>query len=347
MNLSRADLSEATLSRTTGSWVMDDAETRKVLLDMSQPDFLHDPNVIATWIGAAVGILGVGIAIFGIFYPLRKQRNRKEITCQVRADSPVVSVNEEVKDRIKIEFDGQIVEEMSFVILKIWNSGDVSIKLGDYIDPITFNFGDRKVLDVSIVSKEPESLIKPEDLQKFLVDNKPLPQKEKRTITLPEFHVNSKKRTGLQDSLTLRVLLSGAEGSIRVEGRIDDGKIIESNLSPHLDSGSEPMTVRYALGKFNDYLQWYLVVLETLLTLRFLLKLIGADPGNLFAGFLYAMTAILLLPFQDIVISPSIHAPNQVFEFSTLIAMVIYYLIIYALRRIVRLLVSSPEEIGE
>src|SRR5260221_8013192 len=178
---------------------MDDDETRKVLLDMSLPDFLHDPNAIATWVGAAFGILGVGVAIFGIVYPLRNQRNRKEITCQVRADSPVVSVNEEVKERIKIEFDGQKVEEMSFVILKIWNSGDVSVKPSDYIDSIIFDFEDREVLDVSIVSMEPGSLIKPEDLQKFLADNKPLPQKEKRTITLPAFHVNSKKRTSLQD----------------------------------------------------------------------------------------------------------------------------------------------------
>lgn len=324
---------------------MDDDETRKVLLDMSLPDFLHDPNAIASWIGTAVGILGVGVAIFGIFYPLRKQRNRKEITCQVRADSPVVSVNEEVKDRIKIEFDGQKIEEMSFVILKIWNSGDVSVKPSDYIDPITFNFGDREVLDVSIVSMEPESLIKPEDLQKFLADNKPLPQKEKRTIILPEFHVNSKKRTGLQDSLTLRVLLSGAEGSIHVEGRIDDGKIIESNLSPHLDSRSGVVTVRFALGKVNDYLLWYLVVLETVLALRFLLKLIGVDPNNPFAGFLYALTDILLYPFLGIVASPSIHPPNQSFEFSTLIAMTVYFLVFYALRRFLRIL-RTPEDTG-
>ncbi len=103
-------------------------------------------------------------------------------------------------------------------------------------------------------------------------------------------------------------------------------------------------TVRFAIGKFNDYLLWFLTVLETMLALRFLLKLIGADPNNLFAGFLYALTAIPLLPFQDIVKSPSIHPPNQSFEFSTLIAIAIFYLIFYALRRFIRLLVSSPED---
>src|SRR5579859_5580735 len=104
------------------------------------------------------------------------------------------------------------------------------------------------------------------------------------------------------------------------------------------------MTVRFAIGKFNDYLLWFLMVLETVLAIRFLLKMIGADPNNPFAGFLYALTAIPLLPFQGIVNSPSIHPPNQSFEFSTLIAIAIYYLVFYALRRFIRLLVSNPED---
>ncbi len=103
------------------------------------------------------------------------------------------------------------------------------------------------------------------------------------------------------------------------------------------------LTVKFVIGKFNDYLVWFLSVLEIMLAVRFLLKLIGADPGNLFAGFLYALTDILLLPFLNIVHSPSIHPPNQSFEFSTLIAMIIYYLIFYALRRFFRLLISNPE----
>ncbi len=84
------------------------------------------------------------------------------------------------------------------------------------------------------------------------------------------------------------------------------------------------MTVRFAIGKFNDYLLWFLMVLETVLAIRFLLQLIGADPNNPFAGFLYALTSIPLLPFQGIVKSPSIHQ-YQAFEFSTLIAIIIYY----------------------
>ncbi len=92
----------------------------------------------------------------------------------------------------------------------------------------------------------------------------------------------------------------------------------------------EALTIKYAIGKLNDYLGWFLVVLETTLVIRFLLKLIGADP-------------LLLFPFMNIVGSPSFHQ-NQFFEFPTLIAIGIYYLVFWALRRFLRILISSPEE---
>jgi hypothetical protein len=107
----------------------------------------------------------------------------------------------------------------------------------------------------------------------------------------------------------------------------------------------EARTIRYAIGKLNDFLQWFAVVLEITLVIRFFLKLIGAYPGNLFAGFLYALTDILLFPFAGIVRSPTptVHT-DQMFEWSTLIAMIVYWLIFWAIRRFLLILISSPEE---
>lgn len=105
----------------------------------------------------------------------------------------------------------------------------------------------------------------------------------------------------------------------------------------------EARTVRYAIGKLNDFLQWFLVVLEVTLAIRFFLKLIGALPGNLFVGFLYALTDIVLFPFSNIV-NPLIVRSGQEFEWSTLIAMLIYWLIFWAVRRFLSILISSPEE---
>ena len=311
---------------------MDDYDKRKGLPNMPPSDFWHDPLII----GIITTLFSSLIVFLVAYWIFLKQRTKKEITCQVVDDSSIVSVNEEVKDRIKIEFDGQKVEEMSVVKLKIWNSGNVSIKLGDYIDPITLNFAERQVLDVNIYDMEPSDLIKSEDTQKFLAENKPLPQKEKRTVTLPAFHINSKKRTGLQDSLTLKVLLSGVERSIRVEGRIDDGKIIKSM--------PESVDARFVIGKLNDYLLWFLMVLEGTLLIKFLLILFGAASNAFFAGFMSALTLVPLFPFSGIVPNTNLGTGGAAIAWSTLIAMAVYVLVFYAIRRFLHNLLSSPKE---
>ncbi len=107
----------------------------------------------------------------------------------------------------------------------------------------------------------------------------------------------------------------------------------------------EALTVKFAIGKLNDYLLWFLTVLEVTLMVRFMLKLIGADPNNLFAGFLYALTDILLYPFNGIVPSTKLGTQGiAIIEWSTLIAMAVYFLVFYALRRFLRILISGPEE---
>lgn len=105
----------------------------------------------------------------------------------------------------------------------------------------------------------------------------------------------------------------------------------------------EARTVRYAIGKLNDFLQWFLVVMEVTLIIRFFFLLIGAQQSNLFAGFLYALTDIILFPFQGIV-NPLRISQVQAFDWSTLIAMLIYWLIFWAVRRFLSILISTPEE---
>ena len=105
----------------------------------------------------------------------------------------------------------------------------------------------------------------------------------------------------------------------------------------------EARTIRYAIGKLNDFLQWFTVVLEVTLIIRFLLRLIGAYPGNLFAGFIYALTNILLFPFFGIVGSPKLQG-DQALEWPTVIAVIVYWLLFWAIRRFLLILISSPEE---
>jgi YGGT family len=104
-------------------------------------------------------------------------------------------------------------------------------------------------------------------------------------------------------------------------------------------------TTAFAIAKLIDYLGWVLLVLEVALSLRFLLKLIGANPANPFTSFLYNLTNVFLFIFNDIVTNPTF-GPGRadVFEVTTLIAMIVYGLIYLLLKLLLRTTISRPNE---
>jgi hypothetical protein len=104
-------------------------------------------------------------------------------------------------------------------------------------------------------------------------------------------------------------------------------------------------TTAFAIAKLIDYLGWVLLVLEVALSLRFLLKLIGANPANPFTSFLYNLTNIFLFIFNGIVANPTF-GPGRadVFEVTTLIAMIVYGLIYLLLKLFLRTTISRPNE---
>ena len=102
---------------------------------------------------------------------------------------------------------------------------------------------------------------------------------------------------------------------------------------------------KYGVAKAMDYLQWVLLALELLFLLRFVLKLVGADPYNPFAEALYKFTGFFLYPFEGIVPTTTI-GPNGhgVIEWSTLVGMAVYALIFYLIRLLLRITISRPQE---
>jgi len=84
----------------------------------------------------------------------------------------------------------------------------------------------------------------------------------------------------------------------------------------------------------------FLGILEALLALRFFLKLIAANPESPIAKFIYAITNLFLLPFTGLTATPS--AGGMVLELSTMIAMVVYGLIAWAIERIVWVIFYRP-----
>ncbi len=110
---------------------------------------------------------------------------------------------------------------------------------------------------------------------------------------------------------------------------------------------SRALVIKFAIGKLIDYLFWFLMLLELISLTRLLLKLIGSNPSNPFAGFLYGLSDILLFPFLSIVPSIEIHPLNQPLEISTLVGMFVYFLVFFLIARFLKLLVSNPKSAEE
>ena len=97
---------------------------------------------------------------------------------------------------------------------------------------------------------------------------------------------------------------------------------------------------RYATFKATQLIWLLLTLLEAVLALRVVFKLIGVNGANPFAALLYGFTSFFVAPFASLTGAPS--AGGMVLEISTIIAMIVYLLIAWALERIVYVLFYRP-----
>jgi hypothetical protein len=76
-------------------------------------------------------------------------------------------------------------------------------------------------------------------------------------------------------------------------------------------------------------------VIETLILIRFILKLLAANPGAGFSSFIYTLTAPLVAPFQGVFPTPA--SNGSVAEIASLLAIIIYALISWVIVRLIDL----------
>lgn len=99
---------------------------------------------------------------------------------------------------------------------------------------------------------------------------------------------------------------------------------------------------RVAVSKVANFVWLMFGILDMLLVFRFVLKLIGANPENRFADFIYDLSALFLKPFVGLVDSPT--SDGLVFDVPVLIAIIVYSLVAWVLVRLVWLLLYHPGE---
>ncbi len=86
---------------------------------------------------------------------------------------------------------------------------------------------------------------------------------------------------------------------------------------------------------------WLLLgILEAAIALRVIFKLVGVNEANAFATLLYGFTGFFLAPFASLAKAPA--AGGSVLEVSSIIAMVVYLLIFWAIERIVYVIFYRP-----
>lgn len=106
------------------------------------------------------------------------------------------------------------------------------------------------------------------------------------------------------------------------------------------DRGVEPQPSGSVLGQRVVYL--IIGIVEGLLAIRFVLSMLGANRGNIFANFVYDLTAPLVAPFQTLFSYQMQYGVSR-FELETVVAMLIVALIGYVVLALFRLPQRSNE----
>ncbi len=118
-------------------------------------------------------------------------------------------------------------------------------------------------------------------------------------------------------------------------------------------AGASPASAREFSRKkklFRTYqILWYLLgFVEIVLAIRFILKMAGANPESGFADFMYSLSHPFVGPFLGL-FSPTIGPGAETtayIEWSTLVAMVIYVLLVWGIMKLLQFgKPTKPEEI--
>ena len=92
---------------------------------------------------------------------------------------------------------------------------------------------------------------------------------------------------------------------------------------------------------------WYILgIIEVLLVFRIVLKMLGANSASSFTNLIYTLSNPLALPFRGIFQTGVVE--GSVFEWSTIIAGLVYALIAYGLVKLFQIVKpTNPQEVAQ
>jgi hypothetical protein len=104
--------------------------------------------------GVVVGLVAILITVI-LFLA---QRSKKRLAYYLLTETPLLSVDDEIKGKIKIRYGRKSIQNIHLVLLYIWNKGNVDIATSDYEQPIVFSFPDSEILSAEVVEVSPKNL---------------------------------------------------------------------------------------------------------------------------------------------------------------------------------------------
>lgn len=109
-----------------------------------------------------------------------------------------------------------------------------------------------------------------------------------------------------------------------------------------VDSPQKTYQTKKAIFRTYQVVWYILGIIEVVLAFRIMLKLLGANALSGFASFIYAVSGPFALPFAGIL--GTTVSSSSVFEWSTLIAMVVYFIVSYGIVALFQLIKPTNQE---
>jgi hypothetical protein len=103
------------------------------------------------------------------------------------------------------------------------------------------------------------------------------------------------------------------------------------------DIGSERQSI---IAKVVRFIWLATGILEFMILLRMLLKLIAANPNNVFTQLVYGFTDLFLWPFTGLISSPSA-GNGMVLEISSFFALLVYAILAWVAVQLIQILATS------
>lgn len=153
-----------------------------------------------------VGIVAVLIALIVPVLLFIKGKNHKELSYEIISNTPLITSDEEIRKKIKIVFeDEEIKEDVSLVLVRIVNTGNVSIKQEEFIENIVIGGdGEFKVFTAELKETSPSNI-------KVEINND---ANNMGLIFISPLLLNPK------DEMTLKLLIASYENELKVSSRI-------------------------------------------------------------------------------------------------------------------------------